>query len=165
MAKELELLLWDEREEEGPGQRNGEIAALQSSVLGGSKGRTLSPFAVYPPYLELPSCRPVPPVNSETKQAYSVCSEILLELRRKLLKRFFPWKVTAPLHQHGAGTPGETGLQGACLIANFLLLQQHFSLTQYCLHIQSVSLALGCEIALVSSFYCHLSATGRSRGV
>lgn len=68
---------------------------------------------------------------------------------------FFLWNV--PLHQQGAG---ETGPQGVCLIANFLFLQQHLSLIQYCLQIQSLLLALGCGITLVSSFHCHVSAIG-----
>lgn len=46
------------------------MGKMQSSVLEGSKGKTVSPSAVYHLYLELPPCRPVPSINLGSKQTY-----------------------------------------------------------------------------------------------
>lgn len=137
LAKEPELLLGDEAEEEEPVQRNGENSALQSSVLGGNKGKTVSPLAIHPLHLSSLLAHQFLQLTQEPKKSYSMCSEMLLDQGRKLLERFFSL-------ERGSSSPaGETGPQGMCLTANFLPLQQHLSL------IQSVSTS--------SQFYWHLA--------
>lgn len=118
-------------------QRNGENSALQSSVLGGNKGKTVSPLAIHPLHLSSLLAHQFLQLTQEPKKSYSMCSEMLLDQGRKLLERFFSL-------ERGSSSPaGETGPQGMCLTANFLPLQQHLSL------IQSVSTS--------SQFYWHLA--------
>lgn len=155
LAKEQELLLGDEAEEEEPVQRNGESSALQSSVLGGNKGKTVSPLAIHPLHLELPSCRPIPSINSGTKKNLIQCALRCFWTREGICWRdFFPWKEAAPLQQERLG-------HKECV---WLRISFSFSSTFLFFTEPVNSIGIWLWKCFGFSFCCHVSAIG-SRGV